>query len=340
MPPARGCFKGDEITKIARRLVVEFPDHPARGLARMLVAKSNGAITIEQARKRISRQLGVHGVQHRRTVKAAAPREPRQAGVNYTLPPSIARPWTRHRLEVTGRIGILSDVHVPYHSEVATRAAVEHLAGIQIDALVLNGDIADFYAISRYMKDPTQRDFSGELEAVRDFVGWIRVTFPGIPIVYKAGNHEERWQHYIWQHAPELSKERRMSLQSWLDLDDHGIDLIEEQRPIMAGKLPIIHGHEEGKGVAAPVNPARGSFLRLNHTVIKGHHHRTSSHSEPDMFGRELVTWSTGCLCDLRPDYARFNKWNHGFAVVTVHDDETFDVENLRITEDAKVRSS
>jgi predicted phosphodiesterase len=339
MPP-KGTPGGDQITEIARRLVRENPDHAARGLARMLVAESNGALTIDQARNRIMRQLGVHGNADRKVVKAAASREPRQAGVNYTLPPSIARPWTRYRLEVTGRVGILSDVHVPYHSEIAVRAAVGHLVEIGIEALVLNGDLADFYSISRYMKDPRQRDFSGELEAVRDFVGWIRETFPKIPIVYKAGNHEERWQHYIWQHAPELSKERRMSLQAWLNLDDHGIDLVEDQRPIMAGRLPILHGHELPKGMSSPVNPARGAYMRMKHTGLVGHHHRTSGHAEADFDHRETFNWSTGCLCDLTPEYARINSWNWGFAVATIHADGEFDVENLRITADGKVRSS
>jgi len=331
---------GDPITLLARRLAKEHPDHTARGLARMLMAESNGALTMEQARKRIQRQFGVNGEKDRRKVSKAAPREPRKSGATYSLPPSIARPWSPYDLKVTGRVGILSDCHVPYHAETAVRAAVAHLSETGIDALVLNGDIADFYSISRWTKDPTQRDFSGELEAVRDFVGWIRETFPEIPIVYKAGNHEERWQHYIWQHAPELSKEPRMSLQAWLDLDKHGITMVEDQRPVMAGKLPILHGHELPKGVAAPVNPARGAFMRTLSTVLVGHSHRSSGHAESDMWHDETFCWSTGCLCDLTPEYARINRWNWGFALATVHDDQSFDVENLRITADGKVRSS
>jgi len=331
---------GDPITAMAKRLAREFPDHTSRGLARMLVAECKGALTIEQARKRIGRQFGTQGAHHRKHSKPAAAREPRQSGVDYTLPPSIARPWTPYTLEATGRIGILSDVHVPYHSDIAVRAAVSHLVEADIDALILNGDLADFYSISRYTKDPRQRDLSGELTAVRDFVGWIRTTFPGIPIVYKAGNHEERWQHYIWQHAPELSKERRMSLQAWLDLDQHGIDLVEDQRPILAGRLPILHGHELPKGMASPVNPARGAYMRMKHTGLVGHHHRTSGHAEADLYHKETFNWSTGCLCDLTPEYARINSWNWGFAIATVHEGGEFDVANLRITADGTVRSS
>jgi hypothetical protein len=42
----------------------------------------------------------------------------------------------------------------------------------------------------------------------------------------------------------------------------------------------------------------------------------------------------------LRPEYARINKWNHGFASVTVDADGSFDVTNYRITADGRVRSS
>jgi predicted phosphodiesterase len=331
---------GDPITDMARDLATRFPDAPARTLARRLVADSNGAITLHQARMRIQRQFGVQGKQHRKKIKAAAPRKPREAGQVYSMPPSHAEPWTSHVMKVLGPVGILSDIHVPYHSEVAVTAAVEFLKGQDLAALLLNGDIADFYAISRYMKDPKQRDFKGELEAVRRFVAWLRSVFPDIPIVLKAGNHEERWNHWLWQHAPEISDDPRMSLTGWLDLAKHDITLVEDQRPIMLGKLPVLHGHELPRGMAAPVNVARGAFLRTLSTVLVGHSHRTSNHAEADMWHHETACWSTGCLCDLRPEYARINRWNHGFAVATVYERGQFDVNNYRVMSDGSVRSA
>ena len=331
---------GDPITAIVRRLVARHPDHPARGLARMVVEESNAAITINQARLRVLRQLGRCGVKNARAMKPVAPREPRQAGVTYRLPPSIAEPWTPYDMGVVGRVGILSDIHIPYHSEAAVVAAVSHLKRMRIDALLLNGDMCDFYTISRHMKDPRQRDFSGELTSCREFIGWIRQQFRKIPIVFKAGNHEERWQHYIWQHAPELCKEARMSLQAWLDLNDHGVTMVEDKRPVMLGKLPVLHGHELPNGIAAPVNPARGAFMRTLHTVLVGHSHRTSTHTESDMWHKETACFSTGCLCDMTPEYARINRWNHGFAMATVESGGEFGIENYRLSSDGKVRSA
>lgn len=330
---------GDVITEMAKRLCRKHPDAPARTLARRLVRESHGAITIEQARKRISRQFGVHGQFNRKKMTGVATRPPRQAG-EVSMPPSMAEAWTPHVMDVLGPVGILSDVHVPYHSEIAVAAAVGHLKEQNLSGLLLNGDIADFYGVSKYMKDPKQRDFKGELEAVRAFLAYIRQEFPSIPIIYKAGNHEERWQHWLWQHAAEISDDPRMSLDAWLDFDKHGITLVEDKRPVILGKLPVLHGHELPRGIAAPVNVARGAWMRTLSTCLVGHSHRTSNHAESDMWHHETATWSTGCLCDLRPDYARINRWNWGFAMATVHKGGAFDVQNYRVMSDGTVRTA
>jgi hypothetical protein len=331
---------GDPITLIAKRLAKLHPDAPALTLARRLVKESNRAITLHQARMRMQRQFGVHGKKNRKSSPASAPRPARLSGESIAMPKSMAEPWTPHVFKVLGPVGILSDVHVPYHSEIAVAAAVGHLKTQGLAGLLLNGDIADFYAISRYMKDPAHRDFKGELEAVRRFLEWLRQEFPDIPILLKEGNHEYRWKAWLYQHAAEISDDPRMSLTAWLELGKLGIELIEDQRPIMLGQLPVFHGHELPRGMAAPVNVARGVWMRMKGTGLVGHHHRTSNHAESDWRHKETANWSVGCLCDLTPEYARVNAWNHGFAVCTVHDRGAFDVHNFRVMQDGTVRSA
>ena len=256
------------------------------------------------------------------------------------MPLTKAAAWEPYDPKVAGLWGVLSDIHVPYHSEVALKAAVEHLKKQKIVGLLLNGDIADFYSISRYVKNPANRDFGDELAQVRQLLKWLRQEFPLVTMVYKQGNHEERYQHWLWQHAAELSLQPEMGLDVWLHCNLYDIRMVGDQLPVMLGKLPVLHGHEKGKGMSAPVNQARGAFLRLHHTVLEGHGHRTSGHCEPDMWGDEVFCWSTGCLADLRPEYARINKYNWGFATVDVHADGSFDVANMRITKDGVVRTS
>jgi len=328
---------GDAITQIVHGLIRRFPDAPARTIARRVVEEANGAITLEQARSRVRKAIGQSGKEHRH--KAVAPRPARQAGVVYEMPRSVTRPWKPHRFDVTGRVGVLSDAHIPFHDERALAAAVAHLKKAGIAGLLINGDWADFYAVSRHEKNPRDRDFRGELKAVRESLQWIRQEFPKIPIVYKLGNHEERWQKWLWQHAVEISDEPEMGLDVWLKTERSGIEIVDDQRIILLGELPVLHGHELPRGLSSPVNAARGAFLRTHHTVLVGHSHQTSGHCDTDLFHRETFVWSAGCLCDLTPEYARVNRWNHGAAIVEVHADGQFDVSNLRIA-NGVVRSS
>jgi predicted phosphodiesterase len=330
----------DRITDIVRELIRKHPQAPARTLARRLVEEVNGALTLEQARSRIRSILGLNG-EPRRKQSHDKPlhRPPRKAGERLAMPPSQAEPWLPFDLGITGKVGVLSDIHVPYHDETALRAAVDHLQGEKVECLLLNGDWADFYSISRHEKNPKHRNFKNELHAGRELLKWLRQEFPDARFVAKLGNHEERWEKWLWEHAPEISDDPIMGIDNWYGFERLGIDLVKDKRIVLAGALPILHGHEKGNGISSPVNQARGAFMRLHHTVLEGHGHRTSTHSEPDMMGRETVCFSTGCLCDMRPSYARLNKWNQGAAIVTVHADRTFDVENFRI-QAGKVRQS
>jgi predicted phosphodiesterase len=327
------------LSKIAVDLVRRYPQQPARSLARMLVDRSGGALTVEAARTRVRRVLGQSGKASRKS--AQSPRGSRHPGQRAPLPKSRAKPRRPYRIPVVGVVGVLSDIHVPYHSTRALAAAVTHLQARGVAAILLNGDFADFYSISRWEKNPAERDLAGELRQVREFLAWMRESFPAVPIIAKLGNHEERWESWLFQHAPEISAENEMGLRAWLHLDRHAIELVDNRRVVMAGKLPILHGHELPRGQSAPVNQARGAYVRTNHSILVGHGHRTSSHAQSNLWHDEACAWSTGCLCDLSPDYASIaNQWNWGFAAVEVAKDGTYAVENYRIAKDGTVRAS
>lgn len=315
----------------AERLCQKFPDTPARTLAKRL-AESHKC-TVEQARNHIRTALGTKGNKERKF--ATSPREPRQAGELPEMPPSKAEPWLPFDAG-NGKFAILSDIHVPFHSERAFRSSVKYCKDRKPDVLLLNGDFADFYAISRHQKDPSKRNFKAEIKAVRDALAWIRSEFK-CRIIFKAGNHEERWQVYLWNSAPEISDDPRMDLATWIDAEKHALEVVQDKRPVMVGKLPVFHGHEFPQGMTSPVNPARGMFMRAISTSLAGHCHRTSHHVEPDWRHIETSCWSTGALCDLNPEYARINKWNHGFAFVTTDSKGEFSVDNLRIGPEGQV---
>jgi predicted phosphodiesterase len=294
--------------------------------------------TTESARALIRYVRGQIGNHNRRF--AVKPKAAGKAGEIPPMPPSLARPFEPYVVEGCKRVGVLSDIHVPFHCPEAVEAAVRKLRENNCDAIVLNGDICDFYAVSRHDKSP-DRDFAAEIRMCIEMLQYLRACFPKAKMVFKEGNHEFRFDAYIFQRAPELFGIESLRIPEVLKLRSMRIDWVADQRPIMVGKLPILHGHELPSGpFGGGVNPSRGAFLRAVHSLLVGHSHRSSSHNEPNMFHDEIATWSTGCLCDLRPDYAKYNKWNHGFAYVDVGKDGQYSISNYRIGKDFTVRST
>lgn len=323
-------------TQHAQELCKRFPDTPSRTLARRFVEEWGG--TLEAARALIRLARGVFG--ERRRHRKVVDKEKGKAGWVPKKPPtSLAENWEPFLLDGVKNVGIISDLHIPWHSEKALELAVKTLRADKIDCLLINGDYADFYEMSRWQKNPKKRDFAVERTLMREGLEWLRDCFPKARMVFKKGNHEERWDHWLWNNAPVISDMECLLMQDWLDFESLSIEMVEDQRPIIYSGLPIMHGHELGKSIFSPVNPARGAYLRTKHCCLVGHSHATSAHSDPDMFHSETFVWSVGCLCHLNPEYARINRWNHGFARVSGTGSE-YSVNNYRIGKNWHVRSS
>lgn len=320
----------------AERLVLLMPNASTRSLAVRLAKEFKCNIEGARSLVRIARnehskrKKGVGVVTRKNSERTKSPK----------MPPSLIEEWKPFELNEK-KIISLSDIHVPYHCEKALAATIKYCKKLKPNAVLLNGDICDFYTISRWEKDPRKRDFHKERNFCIQFLEWLRSEFgKRCRIIFKEGNHEERWDKYLWNRAPELCDEPELRLDNWLKLESFGIEYISEQRPVQYGKLSIFHGHELPKGLTNPVNMARGAFLRVVDSVLVGHGHRSSSHTEPDWKKREITTWSQGCLCDMNPEYARINKWNHGFVTATLENNGDFNVNNLRVSKDGEIRAS
>lgn len=225
------------------------------------------------------------------------------------------------------KIGIINDVHVPFHSIQALKTAIEFIESQNVDMLLLNGDIADFYAISRFTRLPKYRNFAKEIEVVQDFLDYLKTKFDNI--VYKFGNHEARLDAYVSQNVPELGDLAGLSIAEVLGLYTRGIKYVEHKVPIRFGKLTILHGDEIAAG--GQINTARNKLLAAFDNVLYGHHHATQ-----DVFQRKITdeligAFGVGCLCGLKPYYATNNRWNYGFAIVERDNEGFFEVQNKKI---------
>ena len=254
-------------------------------------------------------------------VKLSMPKSWNAKAYDYNLDPGL---WL-----------VLSDPHVPFHEMKPLEAAIQAGQAEKPDGIFLNGDFQDAAAVSYW---PTRkRDWNREVEQVIDMLDFLRQEFPKIPIVYKPGNHEYRLPRYYISNAPELIDSPITALESTLGLEERGIEFLDYFQKVMAGKLPIFHGHEFGFLTRA-VNPARGLFLRAKTFAACSHCHTTSENNETNAFDELLTTWSFGCLCDLHPDYNKYgNNWNWGFAFINIEKNGDFEVINRRILPSGKV---
>lgn len=249
------------------------------------------------------------------------------------LPEPIERDLAPIVHDTPGNWWVVSDSHIPFHDKRSLELGADRAKRDGAVGILLNGDTIDGLGLSsKFHKQPDDHMFEKELECWYSFAQWLRHKFPKIPIIYKRGNHEERFETYLAK-FPEFFGIKHIQFQNVMEFEKYGVQDVKDGRVIMLGKLPILHGHEYQSGISAPVNPARGAFLRLTHTVLVGHSHQSSDHNEKNMFDKVISVWSTGCNCTLKPRYRPFNKWNHGCAIVNVGKNGDFEVRNLRVIE-------
>lgn len=319
--------------EVVIELLKQFPNAYSKPLARMLFEKYPQLYKdVEDARTMIRYYRGSAGQEKRE--KIAIKEFVKEEYNPYGIPNSDAEDYPDYHLpKHNNKVLILNDLHLPYHSVEAVNVAIDRGVKEGCNTVVLNGDIADYYSLSRWEKDPRNRHFALELDILKEYLDILERLFS---VFYKLGNHEERYQSYLRTRAPELIGVSEFEFSNIMKSRGSKAEFIYKQK-IYLGKLPIIHGHEYGIGLGGSVNTARSLFLKTNKSSACGHSHRTSEHTETDIDGKTVACWSIGCLCDLHPEYAILNKWNHGFATCEFDGNGDFEFKNYRII-NGKVR--
>jgi len=246
------------------------------------------------------------------------------------LPKSDAR--ERGIVPIEGnRVLCLYDVHVPYHDVKALHCAINEGVRRKCDTIFLGGDIVDAYEISRFEKSKYKRSWKEEIQLTKQFFSFLRYKFPKARIYYLFGNHCLRYQAYIKKNASALEGIEIFDFCNVFDFEKFGIIEIDPASTAQYKGLNMTHGHEWSGGAFSPVNVARGLYMRAKTSAMCGHSHQTSEHTETDMNGKMTTCWSVGCLSELRPDYAKYAKYNHGFAVIEGRGKDKYHVTNYRI---------
>jgi predicted phosphodiesterase len=322
-------------TKIAREYRTKYPDYPTKKLARIMYAENNLAFPNEESARTCLRYVeGKQGIHYRKYATSVAPelvKDEARPRNPYHLPTSDETIFEPFEIKGHKRVLVLSDIHAPYHNIESITLALNHAKKSKPDALLLNGDTIDCHRLSRFIKDPKKRNFKLELDTFKALFDVFEKEL-NCKIYFKIGNHEERYEHFLYEKAGELVGIEEFEFTNIIKARARGIEIIGGKKPMKLNNLWGVHGHEYVGGISAPVNPARGLFLRSKVSCFQGHSHQTSSHVESRLSGESIATYSIGCLSELFPDYMPFNKWNHGFAEIDLDDNgQDYEFRNYRI---------
>jgi hypothetical protein len=183
---------------------------------------------------------------------------------------------------------------------------------------VLNGDVFDFYAISKFNRDPQRRFLlQEEIDLGVEYMDAL-VKACGKQCkkkVFNIGNHTIRLETFLFTKAPELSGLRSLSLGKLLCLAELGFSIHGEKNPFIFEDCYYFHGRKYSKNAAYS---ATAYLKELQKSHVSGHHHHlaiTHITAGPNtLFGIE-----GGHLCDVsKLDYTGINcNWQAGFVYQT-----------------------
>jgi hypothetical protein len=323
------------------------PNIPVRTLARQLVLDYPDLFgTLESARKAVSYRVGQVGVEGRDWASPRYEQFFRPGWASEWLPaPKPFWDTTPFILNYNKVLGI-GDFQFPFHDREAIAVALEWTARRHpdIDAILLGGDVPDCYQMSDFWRIPDAGKIMEEIDCIKQFLKTLKAIFPNAAIIWKEGNHEERFPRTICRAIPAVAAllksmpyaacckikgagPEEMGIQDGVE-----VEIVRDRRPIYFGYLTIIHGHELGQGVFNPVNAARTAQLKAKDCCLVFHWHNPCQHRVKSIRQKHIGTWGVGCMCQLTAHFMPVNDWGHGFCILTKEDDAgNFLVQNLAV---------
>lgn len=216
--------------------------------------------------------------------------------------------------EKTIEVISLTDAHVPFENKTAVDLAIRYCGAIQ-PAIIVMHEWHDFYAISRFDKNPLRKHtLQDELDQVGVYFWALRKVCPKSRIILLNSNHLDRLRKYLWSRAPELASLRSLELGSLLELDKYNIEFMEVFE--FKGVL-FKHGEVIRKDSGAT---AKAEFQKEKMSGVSGHSHRIE-YFFTTLRGGKYVWVCSGCLSMLQPEYmSGIPDWQNAITKTTFYD--------------------
>jgi len=245
-----------------------------------------------------------------------------------------------------------SDFHGPECDPFALDVFMDTIKRQQPDMVVLNGDVLDFYELSRYSHNPNQMpDLQGEVDwVVKNIFAPARKAAPKARIIMVIGNHEERLTKYLCDVAQPLAGLRCLSFGELLQLEKFDIELVFGDANIRSGSRTefaekgylkvahhiFTHGDSIGKHHTSDELRAWGGF-----SGTSGHTHRAQISTAPTLTFPYANWMSTPMMATKGLHGQHFvmlpERWDVGFGIVDIFPQEKLSQQTLVLVGDHAV---
>ena len=183
---------------------------------------------------------------------------------------------------------------LPNTPRPVTDLVLDAFEDININRLVINGDLVDFININ--LHGPKHPDvvstLEDEINEAREFLEDLRRRFPDIEIIFLYGNHEDRLDRFILKHAKPFWNICR--LEAMLNLEALNIEFYEYNYAYRLEETNLFIQHSPP---SYGVNGARTSLLKkLDANYIFGCSHREQHSAVTGASGKIYRCWFNGWL--------------------------------------------
>lgn len=227
-----------------------------------------------------------------------------------------------------------SDFHAPFHDPRCVALWLGWCAERKPEQVLLGGDVADLFTISRFAKiRPKYNRLVDELAVcTAEILEPIRSTLPKADIIFLEGNHEHRLKVLLATPGIQaLEGLAGTTIQEALELDRLRIKFVGSKAGNaifeITPHLTAMHGELYG------ANPAQAHVLKWGGSVIHGHTHRRGTFEKRFGNGKEWVGFAAGAMCK-REDYRAIQDSSRGFVSYWFDEEGHFHAQHERIFEE------
>lgn len=213
-----------------------------------------------------------------------------------------------HRL-INGIVLATSDWHVPFQDDKYVQAFIKYAKKKQPDTIILNGDMLDFFMLSKFTKGEGRNPYQ-EITILRKYLQQLRAACPKSVIFYVIGNHETRLERYVLSKAPELQSliEDVFTIVKTKDFNIHGCGSV-----LVNNTFIFKHGTLLGnKSGLSAIKEMENAYM----SGCSGHTHRAAKYIARKA-GRKFVWLESGCGCSLEPEYMINPNWQQALCEFT-----------------------